>query len=98
MTTFQQMTDCNGNPINLFTNQWYNILNENSEAGYLQLASDKLSLKVGTKGGGDVNNWVFESTDTKNYYSIKSQDAGAYTRVDSYTNYYLNYQIGRAHV
>jgi hypothetical protein len=91
MTTFQQMTDCNGNPINLFTNQWYNILNENSEAGYLQLASDKLSLKVGTKGGGDVNNWVFESTDTKNYYSIKSQDAGAYTRVDSYTNYYLNY-------
>ena len=30
MTVFQQMVDCDGNQINLFTNQFYNIQNGGS--------------------------------------------------------------------
>ena len=35
MTIFQQMNDCDGNQINLFTTQFYNILNGGRESMYL---------------------------------------------------------------
>ena len=84
------MTDCNGNPIDLFTNQYYNILNGNSQQGYLQLV-DGIRLEVGDKGSGTSNNWYFESTSTSNYYSIKSQDAAAPTKLGPWIYHYLNY-------
>ena len=74
MTIFQQMLDCDGNQINLFTTQFYNILNGGSESMYLAL-KDGTAIKVGSKSDASTqNNWYFEATSNSNYYYLKSQD------------------------
>lgn len=88
MTIFQQMLDCDGNQINLFTTQFYNIQNGGSESMYLALKND--GLKVGSKSDASTqNNWYFEATSDGKYYYLKSQDYSEYFTKEAY---YLNYQ------
>jgi hypothetical protein len=50
-----------------------------------------MMVEVGDKGSGTSNNWYFESTSTSNYYSIKSQNAAATSKIGPWKYHYLNY-------
>ena len=88
------MVDCDGNQINLFTNQFYNIQNGGSDDKYLKVASD--IVRLGSKSDASTqNNWYFtpgiglNSQDAYVYYYLKSQDYGRYNTNKAY---YLNYK------